>query len=117
MRALYQRASLAPMISLRPSLCVMAFAAQAFAASPLSPTPAWPLKDKTLVAWVSPAHVNQRGGSVLTIEKPGAIFDAIVFGELAASTWMPGSDGFRRTKQQQADFPKENAANPPLVQI
>jgi beta-fructofuranosidase len=105
------------MNSLCPSLCVIAFAVQAFAAPALAPGPAWPLKDKTLVAWVSPAHLNQRGGSVLTIEKPGAVFDAIVFGELASATWMPGSDGFRRTKQQQADFPKEAAANPPLVQI
>ena len=38
-----------------------------------APTPAspWPLNDKTLVAWVAPANLTQRGGSVLTIEKPG----------------------------------------------
>jgi beta-fructofuranosidase len=105
------------MNSLSPSLCVIALAVQAFAAPALAPMPAWPIKDKTLVAWVSPGHLDQRGGSVLTIEKPGAVFDAIVFGELASATWMPGSDGFRRTKQQQADFPKEDAANLPLVQI
>jgi len=84
------------------------------ASSPASP---WPLKDKTLVAWVSPANVEQRGGSVLTIEKPGRIFDAIVLGELAPGTWMPGSDGFRRTQQQQADFPKEIAVSPAPVQV
>jgi sucrose-6-phosphate hydrolase SacC (GH32 family) len=82
-----------------------------------APPPVWPLKDKTLVAWVSPANLTQRGGSVLTIEKPGAVFDGIVFGELAPATWMAGSDGFRRTKQQQADFPKETAVNSPPIQI
>jgi sucrose-6-phosphate hydrolase SacC (GH32 family) len=87
-------------------------------AMPCPAAPAlWPLKDKTLVAWVSPADLNQKGGSVLTIEKPGAAFDAIVFGELTAATWMPGSDGFRRTKRQQADFPRETVANAAPVQI
>ena len=75
-----------------------------------APTPAspWPLNDKTLIAWVSPANLTQRGGSVLTIEKPGAVFDAIVFGELAPATWMPGSDGFRRTQREQVRFPQGN---------
>ncbi|MCL4181055.1 MAG: GH32 C-terminal domain-containing protein [Verrucomicrobia bacterium] len=83
-------------------------------AAPASP---WPLKDKTLVAWVSPANLNQRGGSVLTIEKPGGIFDAIVFGEITPATWMAGSDGFRRTQREQVDFPRETTAHPPLVQV
>ena len=84
-----------------------------------APTPAspWPLNDKTLIAWVSPANLTQRGGSALTIEKPGAVFDAIVFGELAPATWMAGSDGFRRTQREQVDFPRETAAHPPLVQV
>jgi len=34
-------------------------------------------------------------GSVLTIEKTGGVFDAIVFGEITPAKWMPGSDGFR----------------------
>ncbi len=38
--------------------------------------------DKTLVAWVTPADLTQRGGSVLTIEKEGGVFDAVVFGEV-----------------------------------
>ncbi len=90
--------------------------ASAVKAAPAPPS-AWPLRDKTLVAWVSPANLTQRGGSVLTIEKPGAAFDAIVFGELTPATWMAGSDGFRRTKQQQQGFPRETTANPPPVQI
>ena len=70
--------------------------------------PRWPLKDKTLVAWVAPANLTQRGGSVLTIEKSGGVFDAIVLGEIVPAKWMAGSDGFRRTKQQQGEFPDGN---------
>lgn len=86
-------------------------ATSARAASP------WPLRDKTLVAWVSPANLTQRGGSVLTIEKPGGVFDAIVLGELSPGKWMPGSDGFKRTKQEQESFPAETTDGKTLVQI
>ncbi|HOH31321.1 MAG TPA: hypothetical protein PLC40_16705, partial [Candidatus Hydrogenedentes bacterium] len=51
------------------------------------------IQDKTLVAWVTPANLTQRGGSVLTIEKSGGVFDAIVFGEIAPGKWMAGSNG------------------------
>jgi len=44
------------------------------------------IADKTLVAWIAPANLSQRGGSVLTLEKPGGTFDAIVF----ASSPPPG---------------------------
>jgi len=104
-----------PNLTFRGLLAFHLFAGAAGAlAAPASP---WPLKDKTLVAWVSPANLTQRGGSVLTLEKPGAAFDAIVFGELTPATWMPGSDGFRRTGRDQKEFPRETSANPPLVQI
>src|SRR5262245_38054265 len=76
-----------------------------------------PLRDKTLVVWVSPANFTQRGGSVLTIEKPGGVFDAIVLGEIAPSKWMAGSDGFKRTQQKQSDFPAETARPGTLVQV
>ena len=75
------------------------------------------LRDKTLVAWVSPANLTQRGGSVLTLEKPGGVFDAIVFGEIAPSKWMAGSDGFRRTKREQEGFPGEIAGRDATIQI
>ena len=75
------------------------------------------IADKTLVAWVAPANLTQRGGSVLTIEKPGGVFDAIVFGEIAASKWMAGSNGFGRTKKEQEDWPAETADGQSLVQI
>jgi beta-fructofuranosidase len=75
------------------------------------------LRDKTLVAWVVPANLTQRGGSVLTIENPGGAFDAIVLGEIAPAKWMPGSDMFKRTKQEQGDFPIETATSQTLVQV
>jgi len=76
-----------------------------------------PLRDKTLVSWASPANLTQRGGSVLTLEKSGGIFDAIVLGEIAPSKWMAGSDSFKRTKQQQEDFPAETASPGTVVQV
>jgi sucrose-6-phosphate hydrolase SacC (GH32 family) len=75
------------------------------------------IADKTLVAWVSPANLTQRGGSVLTIEKPGGVFDAIVFGEMAVSKWMAGSNGFARTQRDQAGSQSETADRQTLVQI
>jgi len=75
------------------------------------------IADKTLVAWVAPANLTQRGGSVLTIEKPGGTFDAIVLGEIAASKWMAGSNGFTRTQKDQAVAPAETAKDPTLVQV
>lgn len=79
--------------------------------------PTWPLKDKTLVAWTAPASLTQRGGSVLTIEKPGAVFDGIVLGELSPGKWMAGSDGFRRTQSDQSAFPLETADSQTCVQV
>jgi sucrose-6-phosphate hydrolase SacC (GH32 family) len=75
------------------------------------------IADKTLVAWIVPANLTQRGGSVLSIEKSQGVFDAIVFGELAPSKWMAGSNGFVRTKKEQETFPAETAGSETLVQI
>jgi len=75
------------------------------------------LKDKTLVVWVAPANLTQRGGSALTIEKPGGAFDAIVFVELSTGKWMPGSDAFNRTKREQESFPAETANDRTFVQM
>ncbi len=94
---------------------VLALSAALSAALTASAAP--DIRDKTLVAWVTPANLTQRGGSVLTIEKPGGVFDAIVLGEMAPSKWMPGSDGFRRTKRDQERFPAETADTNTLVQI
>ena len=73
--------------------------------------------DKTLVVWVSPANLTQRGGSVLTIEKPGGIFDGVVFGEIETARWMAGSNAFARTNRDQAAWPEESADPESLVQI
>ena len=75
------------------------------------------IADKTLVAWVAPANLSQRGGSVLTLEKSGGVFDAIVFGEIAEAKLMAGSNGFVRTKREQETFPAETADSKSLVQI
>jgi sucrose-6-phosphate hydrolase SacC (GH32 family) len=75
------------------------------------------IADKTLVVWVAPANLTQRGGSVLTIEKSGGTFDAIVFGEIAPAKWMAGSNGFSRTEKEQGSFPAETADPQTLVQI
>ncbi len=76
-----------------------------------------PLKDKTLVAWAASANLTQQGGSVLTIDDNQSHFDGIVFGELAPRKWMPGSDGFRRTLKEQADWPEESADARTFVQM
>ena len=75
------------------------------------------LKDKTLVVWVSPANLTQRGGSALTIDNDRGGFDGIVFGELAPGKWMAGSDGFARTERNQAAFPAEIAEAGTFVQM
>jgi beta-fructofuranosidase len=72
--------------------------------------------DKTLVAWVSPANLNQQGGSVLTIQSDER-FDAIVFGERARGKWMAGSEFFRRTPADQNANAAETAGPDALVQM
>jgi mono/diheme cytochrome c family protein len=57
------------------------------------------LRTKTLEAWVRLNGLGQRGGGVISVQTlDGNVFDAIVFGEQEAGRWMPGSDGFRRTR-------------------
>jgi beta-fructofuranosidase len=72
--------------------------------------------DKTLVAWVAPANLDQQGGSALTIQA-GAQFDAIVFGERARGKWMAGSDSFSRTQKNQNANAAETAGTDALVQL
>lgn len=88
-------------------------AAAVIAAAPSSPV----LRDKTLVVWVTPADVAQRGGSALTLEQPGGAFDAVVLGELTPGRWMAGSEMFKRTRQEQPDFPVATAGGATPVQI
>ena len=98
----------------------ISFAAAAVLAVPFSApaqTPEPALADKTLVVWVAPANLAQRGGSALTVEDARGRFDGIVFGELAAAKWMAGSDMFARTQKDQAGFPAETADAAAFVQI
>lgn len=79
-----------------------------------------PVRDKTLVAWVRLDSLDQRGGSVLTIERADlAQFDAIVFGERTPRRWMPGSNRFLRTPSPAAqnDWPEETAKPGAVVQM
>lgn len=75
------------------------------------------LKDKTLVVWVSPSSLTQRGGSALTIEDTRNHFDAMVLGELEAEKWMAGSDQLARTERGQSEFVKETAGRGTFVQM
>jgi len=79
--------------------------------------PARVIADKTLIAWVAPANLTQRGGSVLTLIDEAERFDAIVFGEISPGKWMAGSDFFNRTQRDQADYPSETADPGTLVQM
>jgi hypothetical protein len=66
------------------------------------------LRAKTLEAWVSLATLDQRGGSVLTLEDEEAqTFDGLVFGERQPRKWIAGSEFFLRT--QDVDGPAESA--------
>ncbi len=77
-----------------------------------------PLTDKTLVVWVSPANLDQKGGTALTVNDTTMDrFDGIIFGELEGAVWMPGSNGYSRTNKEQASWPKETESGGQLVQI
>ncbi len=62
------------------------------------------LTDKTLVAWVCPSTLSQKGGSVLTVQS-GPEFDGIVFAEIMPAKWMVGSHFYQRTNREQKDYP------------
>ncbi len=72
--------------------------------------------DKTLVSWVRLDNLSQRGGSVLTIQS-GDQFDGIVFGELQAGKWMPGSNSFKRTQRAQEEYLPETADGGTFIQM
>ncbi len=59
----------------------------------------FPLRAKTLEAWVTLDRLKQYGGGVMTVATPdGVTFDAIVYGEKEPNHWMAGSNGFVRTE-------------------
>ncbi len=75
-----------------------------------------PITDKTLVVWCSLDNLDQRGGSVLTLEQNDR-FDGLVFGEVAPRTWMAGSDNLTRTPHNQSAVPRETASADALLQL
>ena len=75
------------------------------------------LQDKTLVVWAAASNLTQQGGSALTIDDGQSHFDGIVFGEITAAKWMPGSDYFRRTIEEQGNWPAETANGKTFVQM
>ncbi len=83
--------------------------------SPISDDPI--LKDKTLISWVSLDNLTQQGGSALTLDGGGGIFDGIVFGEKEQGKWMSGSNNFLRTQKDQSLVKTETASQKEVVQI
>jgi sucrose-6-phosphate hydrolase SacC (GH32 family) len=104
-------------MKLNTVILLVASALTACRCSALAETPGPALADKTLVVWVAPTNLTQRGGSALTIDDGRDRFDGIVFGELVAAKWMAGSDMFSRTQKDQASFPAETADAKTFVQI
>jgi len=77
-----------------------------------------PLGDKTLVVWVSPANLTQAGGTALTVNDTTIDrFDGVVFAEIEPQVWMPGSNGYRRTNEEQADWPEETTGPDQFAQM
>lgn len=104
-------------MALKPNLQIFALFAAALVAGGHAEAAQDSITDKTLVAWVSPANLEQRGGGVLTLEKEGGVFDAIVLGEIEPARWMAGSEFFHRTAPDQARWPAETQSGGSLVQI
>lgn len=73
-------------------------------------------QDKTLVAWVAPANLNQQGGSPLSLQS-GDQFDAIVLGERVRGKWMAGSHMYERTEADQGKNAAESTDAKSFVQI
>ena len=78
-----------------------------------------PLVDKTLVVWVAPSTLDQRGGSALTIDDFSGRFDGVIFAERVPKKWMAGSEHFRRSQDnaRQEENADETTAADQFVQM
>jgi len=54
------------------------------------------LGTRTLVVWVTPSNLLQRGGGVLTLQD-GGTFDGLGHGSFIEGQWLATSEGFNRT--------------------
>ena len=71
--------------------------------------------EKTLEVRVRLQTLQQSGGGAISLQTAdGHTFDAIVFGELEAARWMPGSNGFQRTLSFRATA-EDHADKEPVV--
>ncbi len=71
------------------------------------------IREKTLEAWVLLPTLDQGGGGAMTIETlNGGVFDSIVFAERQPRKWVPGSNGFTRTRDLAGE--PEAKANEPI---
>ncbi len=75
------------------------------------------IHDKTFVVWTAPSSLNQRGGSVLTLDDGQKNFDGIVFGEIEPKKWMPGSENYNRTSRDQKQWGSETSDGKEMIQI
>lgn len=64
----------------------------------LSPPLPHGIGPRTLEAWVQLDDYRQKGGGVVTIQRPdGHLFDSIVYAELQDGQWLAGSEFHKRT--------------------
>lgn len=76
------------------------------------------LREKTLLVWVAPETLEQKGGSVLTVNDLTVDqFDGIVFGEIAPGVWMAGSNNWQRTNREQNDRSRETVGPEEFVRL
>ncbi len=76
------------------------------------------ITNKTLVAWVSLADLEQRAGGVLTLQTGnGATFDSITYAERTAEQWMSGSNGFLRSGAANNGGASETVTEPGEIMI
>lgn len=74
------------------------------------------LTTKTLEAWVSLKHFDQRGAGIIGVENVRVHgFDSIVFGEKDPRQWLAGSNNFKRT--ESAEGAAETAPPGELVHV